>query len=426
MYEKKATGSLMSYMLAEQHLYGSSRLGMRNPNLEMIGAIANADTAKMYLGIKNYELSNHLGNVLTVISDKKIQMDVNNDNVVDYYVADIISASDYYPFGSVTPGRSFSSGSYRYGYQGSEKEEEFNGTDNTYYTHERFNDARLGKWLSLDSKSKAWESPYVSMGNNPIWFNDVFGAEFDEKSQKRVDQFKENTQAKINTNQIEINKLNVQITELQGGGKDATSLLQKVNTLQRQNDQFESAINEVAVLEAATQLYSINETAQSGGLDVGGTSFDKNSGTIVFNVLANNDANLAHELKHGYQYEMGKTSFDFATGGTGVFYDVQDEVEAYQRQWAWGGLPKVFGGNFDNINAGNVMKINGPGGLQYGSIFNTPDNITTESISTKEFLQHHFGNTYDARAVGRPIIGYIEWMNRASVSGGKETIEKVK
>ncbi|MBL7896184.1 MAG: RHS repeat-associated core domain-containing protein [Bacteroidia bacterium] len=179
VYEKKATGSLMSYMLAEQHLYGSSRLGMRNPNLEMIGAIANADTAKMYLGIKNYELSNHLGNVLTVISDKKIQMDVNNDNVVDYYVADIISASDYYPFGSSTPGRSFSSGSYRYGFNGKENDNEVKGTRNQQDYGMRIYDTRLGRFLSVDPlfKDFAWNSSFAFAEGNPIQFIDLDGLE---------------------------------------------------------------------------------------------------------------------------------------------------------------------------------------------------------------------------------------------------------
>jgi len=166
-------------MLAEQHLYGSSRLGMRNPNLEMIGAIANADTAKMYLGIKNYELSNHLGNVLTVISDKKIQMDVNNDNVVDYYVADIISASDYYPFGSSTPGRLFTSSSYRYGFNGKEKDDEVNGSGVEYDYGMPIYDGRLCRFLTCDPFEKGYPmlSPYQFASNMPIIATDIDGLE---------------------------------------------------------------------------------------------------------------------------------------------------------------------------------------------------------------------------------------------------------
>ncbi|MDP4268410.1 MAG: hypothetical protein Q8880_13385, partial [Bacteroidota bacterium] len=50
-------------------------------------------------GNKEYELTNHLGNVLTVISDRKIGIDDDNDGKYDYYVADVISSQDYLPFG---------------------------------------------------------------------------------------------------------------------------------------------------------------------------------------------------------------------------------------------------------------------------------------------------------------------------------------
>jgi len=64
---------------------------------------------------------------------------------------------------------------YRYGYQGSEKDDEIKGSGNQYNTFYRQLDVRLGRWFSIDSKQSPWESQYVSMGNNPIRFNDVLG-----------------------------------------------------------------------------------------------------------------------------------------------------------------------------------------------------------------------------------------------------------
>jgi len=64
---------------------------------------------------------------------------------------------------------------YRYGYQGSEKDNEVKGNGNSYTTEYRQLDPRLGRWLSIDPKATAWESPYVSMGNNPIMNNDPDG-----------------------------------------------------------------------------------------------------------------------------------------------------------------------------------------------------------------------------------------------------------
>ncbi len=44
--------------------------------------------------IKFFELSNHLGNVLTTISDGKIAVDDGSGNL-DYYTADVLSSQDY-------------------------------------------------------------------------------------------------------------------------------------------------------------------------------------------------------------------------------------------------------------------------------------------------------------------------------------------
>ncbi len=55
----------------------------------------------LHRGRKVYELKNHLGNVLAVVSDVKIGVDLQLVNVplVDYYVADVVEMTDYEPFG---------------------------------------------------------------------------------------------------------------------------------------------------------------------------------------------------------------------------------------------------------------------------------------------------------------------------------------
>ena len=90
--------------------------------------------------------------------------------------------SDYYPFacqslrlGMLLPNRHESTNEYRYGFQGSEKDDEIKGEGNSYTTHFRQLDPRVGRWLSIDPKATPWESPYVSMGNNPIIYIDPQG-----------------------------------------------------------------------------------------------------------------------------------------------------------------------------------------------------------------------------------------------------------
>ena len=68
------------------------------------------------------------------------------------------------------PGRNSDSESFRYGFHGMEKDKEVKGEGNLYTTLFRLNDTRLGNWLSIDPKFNITpdESPYSSMGNNPI------------------------------------------------------------------------------------------------------------------------------------------------------------------------------------------------------------------------------------------------------------------
>ena len=73
-------------------------------------------------------------------------------------------------------GRGFS-GSYRFGYQGSEKDNEVSGDGNSYTTEFRQLDPRLGRWFSVDPMEfkYAYITPYASMHNNPINITDVKG-----------------------------------------------------------------------------------------------------------------------------------------------------------------------------------------------------------------------------------------------------------
>ena len=73
-------------------------------------------------------------------------------------------------------GRGFS-GSYRFGYQGSEKDNEVSGEGNSYTTEFRQLDPRLGRWFSVDPLYYKFPyiTPYSSMHNNPINYTDKSG-----------------------------------------------------------------------------------------------------------------------------------------------------------------------------------------------------------------------------------------------------------
>jgi RHS repeat-associated protein len=83
------------------------------------------------------------------------------------------------PFGVHMPGRSFSSGSYRYGFQGQEKNDEIKGEGNSINYKYRVHDPRLGRFLSVDplAPDYPWNSPYAFSENRVIDAVELEGAE---------------------------------------------------------------------------------------------------------------------------------------------------------------------------------------------------------------------------------------------------------
>ena len=137
-----------------------------------------------------YELSNHLGNVLVTVTDMKVGIEGGDPWVAEYYEATVVSANDYYPFGSAMAGRKFNDNSYRYGFNGMEKDDEVKGNGNSYDFGARLYDSRVGRWLSLDPLASKYPnlSPYNFVANSPIIFIDPDGEKIvwgnDAESQK--------------------------------------------------------------------------------------------------------------------------------------------------------------------------------------------------------------------------------------------------
>lgn len=198
-YVRDASGNVMSIYTynnnsinsgalsqTETDLYGSSRLGMLKPNINVQSSLAGPAIGTKYIttftrGNKIFELSNHLGNVLVTVSDKKIPVAKTTPNQaqVSYYTADVLSATDYYPFGMSMPRRDTTfSGSYRYKFNGKEVDKDIQGADYDYGF--RIYDPRIGKFLSIDPMTISFASwtPYSFAMNRVIDGVDLDGLEW--------------------------------------------------------------------------------------------------------------------------------------------------------------------------------------------------------------------------------------------------------
>jgi RHS repeat-associated protein len=192
---------IWTYKQNEVHIYGSSRLGVATKNTlfahqpvyagqtnyvsadgdsSVLYSYASDSIKTFYRGEKRYELSNHLGNVLAVITDRRIQACGAGEYL--YYEAQTVSVSDYYPFGMQVKDRSWSdsSYSYRFGFNGKESDDEVSGSGNQYDYGFRIYNPRLGKFLSVDplSKSYPWLTPYQFANNSSISAVDLDGLEY--------------------------------------------------------------------------------------------------------------------------------------------------------------------------------------------------------------------------------------------------------
>mgnify|MGYP000501212323 CR=1 FL=1 len=124
--------------LDEHNIYGSSRLGIKEENIPLYqsrfqstsmdtitGAFVKTDEtttiseldtlySQRVVGQKKYELSNHLGNVLAVVSDKIVYagdttiIEGLESTLIPRWEAYIAQAQDYYPFGMQLPDRIYS------------------------------------------------------------------------------------------------------------------------------------------------------------------------------------------------------------------------------------------------------------------------------------------------------------------------------
>ncbi len=185
---KFVTGTQGGFIyMALQDENGQNEIGRRSDQVDA-GAHQNINTwsriyqSDLVVPAGKYRLYFYLrvntsaGNSPSWFDDFKVTVRGKNARPVE--VADIITLTDYYPFGMAMPGRTLSNSEhYRYGFNGMEKDDDWYGAGNEYTTEFRQLDVRVGRWMSMDPMMAVVpdRSPYEFSFNNPVVFTDPSG-----------------------------------------------------------------------------------------------------------------------------------------------------------------------------------------------------------------------------------------------------------
>ena len=173
-------------------------------------------------------------------------------------------------------------------------------------------DPAIGRWMNIDPLAEQYSkwSLYTYCLNNPIYFVDPDGMRIIDKD-GIVSGFKSKTINEINTAKQWKNDGNID-------GEIADRLISFL----------ENVLDEIKSLENSSQVYNVSYDS-SFEENEGGNKYNFETKEVSVKFGKNSSYGLiGHELKHSYQFQMGKLSM----GYSGVLYDITDETEAYNRE----------------------------------------------------------------------------------------------
>jgi len=325
----------------------------------------------------------------------------------------------------------------RYFYQGSEMDKEVKGYGNSYTTTFRQLDPRLGRWMSLDPVFQPHQSPYNSMDNNPIIYNDPKGLSVKDWIGKKNNDG--TTSWKWDENVTSPSQLPEGYTEYAKPGKEVTSitgeqlkLLDKGKIAKKQSsDEMTIYPNQPIDLTQNSQGFEPNPTVeQTQGMGVIPVLVYQAGYTNQWIRNLHADINFQITNRSLNQLGMGAMGLLAAPfvveGGTLMVGQLTGEYGITTQVAAWYRVGNTLA---DATNQAIDMSVNG-GSWNYGSTignlaFSNPFTSAAPGTIYKvmndknvhQNINSHFGN-YLISVAGNYVSGGISKINPQFISGG--------
>lgn len=332
------------------------------------------------MGLKQYEINDHLGNVRAVVSDLKESTLIAG--IPSDFEPDIVATSNYYPFGSLMPGRNMSTSAYRYGFNGKESDNEIkNVTGSSYDFGARMYDPRIGRFLSIDPLWKRYQfrSPYTFAANNPIRFVDKEGENPDDVIRLSLENLKKE-QGYVVVFNLETDKTMIYRTTLTFNERSSVSENAVNYTITETGIELDSKGNIISVTTTETDVSA--EVKQSKGF------FGNISYNLVKNEVGNSNITEFADTEYGDKNILERErKGDLIVHQTRVLLDKNKNAKITGRD-----LPNLSAGdkleNFGDYlpTVSDLVKLIGIGtgretpGADYLPSYDKPRNNTTTLV----------------------------------------------